>query len=1074
MTRRAWPVALLLFFSGACALLYQVVWMRALRLVFGASTPATAVVLAVFMGGLGYGSYWLGKRAEKSSAPLALYAKLELGIALSAAVSPVLLWWAQSAYFSLGGVSSLGTVGATLVRLLLSAVVLLPPTLLMGGTLPAAARAATNEDDHGRRATAWLYGANALGAVCGVLGSSFLLLEVFGTRMTLWLGCLINLLVAMVARSIARRRAETRADSATDATTKKEGLAEEPIEDSVAESGPGDGIAPSLALIAAGVVGFVFLLMELVWYRVLSPLLGGSSYTFGLILAFALLGIGLGGLVYASRPKDRPVSLNGFALTCALEGVFLAIPYLMGDNVALLALLTRGLGGLGMSGQLVSWSAVVALVVLPGAMVSGYQFPLLVALLGRARKGLAVHVGRAYAANTLGAIVGSLAGGFILFPLVAAEGAWRLAVVTLAVLALVCAWRAANTWSPARVLPGAIALLTIVSIYTAEGPTAVWRHSPIGAGRVDSLLTGLNRNGLQRWMNGRKRVVKKHLEGRESAIGLSLADDTILLVNGKSDGAAVNDAPTQVMGGLVGALRHPKVEHALVIGLGTGSTAGWIGALPEVKHVDAVEIEPAVLEVVEACRAVNQDVLNNPKVHVHLADAREVLLTTASRYDLVFSEPSNPYRAGVASLFTQEFYAAVKQRLRPGGVFVQWVQGYEIDARSVRIIYATLSSVFGSVESWRTDHNDLALIASDGLQAMDAKAMRARLAQEPFRSALSNAWRTEGLEGALAHYVARPGFAKQVAKDAGPMLINSDDRNLLEFALARAMGREHDFSVEDVRRVAMAQGADRPAGLIMGGDVDWSVVADAYISMGIAVGVSSPSLPELPDASNAQQRRRQAQQAWINRRPRDVVGAWETQNESPTNPVQRMVLADAYAQLGNAENAIPLIDAMRNTYPAESHIIEAKLHLARGNPSLATKSFARAIQSLRQQPWAHYELIKRSLPGVALALSRQSPGSMPEVVKLLAEPLSANVHDDRRRRLRFEIAMRSGDAVLCAEALADLEPHVPWRGSFLEQRVDCYTRNSHPRLGIATAELETFRRDAPEPFVPPAAPLPTQ
>jgi hypothetical protein len=141
---------------------------------------------------------------------------------------------------------------------------------------------------------------------------------------------------------------------------------------------------------------------------------------------------------------------------------------------------------------------------------------------------------------------------------------------------------------------------------------------------------------------------------------------------------------------------------------------------------------------------------------------------------------------------------------------------------------------------------------------------------------------------------------------------------------------------------------------------------------------------------------------------------------------------------------------------------------------LATTSFERAIHSLRKQPWAHYELIKRSLPGVALALARQLPSSMPEVVQLLAEPLSANVHDDRRRRLRFELAMRSGDANLCAEALTDLEPHVPWRGSFLEQRVDCYTRNSHPRLGIATAELETFRQSAPEPFSPPAAPLPTR
>ena len=157
------------------------------------------------------------------------------------------------------------------------------------------------------------------------------------------------------------------------------------------------------------------------------------------------------------------------------------------------------------------------------------------------------------------------------------------------------------------------------------------------------------------------------------------------------------------MRGLLGALSHPNPRRALVIGLGTGSTAGWLGAVPSIERVDVVELEPLILEVARACAPVNHDVLNNPKVHITIGDARETLLTTRDRYDVIASEPSNPYRAGIASLFTQEYYRAAADRLTDDGVFVQWVQAYEIDTPTLRTIYATLASVFPQVETWHTN-----------------------------------------------------------------------------------------------------------------------------------------------------------------------------------------------------------------------------------------------------------------------------------------------------------------------------------------------------------------------------------
>ena len=204
MPRHAYRIAPLLFFSGLCALIYQVAWLRELRLVFGASTPASAAVLAVFMGGLGVGSLLLGQRADRAARPLRLYANLEAGIALSAAASPLLLLGARAAYVAVHGTSALGPLWGTVARLLLSTLVLLPPTLLMGGTLPAAARASSVRTDSARRATAVLYGANTLGAVSGAALANFVLLEAAGTRATLWLGCGLNALVAVAARLVDR------------------------------------------------------------------------------------------------------------------------------------------------------------------------------------------------------------------------------------------------------------------------------------------------------------------------------------------------------------------------------------------------------------------------------------------------------------------------------------------------------------------------------------------------------------------------------------------------------------------------------------------------------------------------------------------------------------------------------------------------------------------------------------------------------------------------------------------------------------------------------------------------------
>jgi hypothetical protein len=580
-----------------------------------------------------------------------MYAFLEAGIAASAAITPLLILLVRAIYIGVGGTRVFGATAGTGVRLLLAALVFAVPTVLMGGTLPAVARALESDEDRGRRDVALLYGVNTLGAVTGCMVSTFVLFETFGTRLTLWIACLINLLVAVIARSLARSLPER-------------ARAEAEIHAEPSPEAPGDVSSTRVwfTLSAASVAGFVLCLMELVWYRMLGPLLGGSVFTFGVILAIALLGIGLGGLVYGLRSRGVTATLNGFAWTCMFEAVCVGIPYALGDRVAVLAAVLRPVGDISFGLRVAGWTLVAGIVVLPAALVSGVQFTLLIGLMGRGGRNVARDVGRVYAANTAGAIAGSLAGGFGMIPLLTAPGCWRFVVWALlvtGVLAIVLDLRRRPLAAMAPALLAVVAWLLV----RAEGPTAAWRHSPIGAGRVDvSRLR--SPNDVVAWEHDCRRAISWEKDGRESSVALDRADGLAFIVNGKVDGSVRGDAGTAVMAGIVGAMLHPHPTRAMVIGLGTGETAGWLAAIDSITDVDVAELESAILEVARQSAPVNHAALDNPKVHVEIGDARELLLTSRHRYSILMSEPSNPYRAGVASLFTQSYYEAVASGVR--------------------------------------------------------------------------------------------------------------------------------------------------------------------------------------------------------------------------------------------------------------------------------------------------------------------------------------------------------------------------------------------------------------------------
>jgi spermidine synthase len=1041
-------VALLLFGSGFCALVYQTAWLRMFRLVFGASTAASAAVLAIFMAGLGFGGLLLGRRADRQPSPLGLYAKLEAGIAVTAGLSPWLMAVAQWLYIALGGSARLGLGGSTVVRLVLSTLVLAVPTFLMGGTLPAVARAVERSADSGRRVVGLLYAVNTLGAVLGTLATTFFSLEVLGVRKSIWIAALLNLVVVLAARSLAREMAAAGSPPA---------VPDDEAALPATEEAPDKPAVGRFVTAAAAVVGFSFLLMELVWYRMLGPLLGGSSYTFGLILAVALLGIGAGGLLYGAGEGVRRPSLLAFAGTCSLEALLLIVPFALGDRLAVLAALLRPLAGAGFLALVAAWTVVAAVAVLPAAVVAGYQFPLLIALLGAGRRRVGREVGVTYAANTLGAIAGSIAGGFGLIPWLSAPGVWRLVVLLLLGLAGVAivlalgqetgrAARRAVLWPVAAGVLGLFGCL-------ATGPTAFWRHSPIGAGRV-ATAGWIGPNEIHNAMEGARQRIVWEADGVESSVALDLSNEYSFVVNGKSDGSALADAPTQVMSGLVGALMHPGARRALVIGLGTGSTAGWLAQVPTVERVDVVELEPAIVHVARTLSKINRDVLSNPKVHLVIGDGREVLLTTPESYDIVFSEPSNPYRAGVASLFSADFYRSVRRRLRPGGLFLQWLQGYELDPQVVRTAIATMASEFPAVESWRIQRGDLMLMGSLRPVVHDLDRIRGRIGGEPYRTAMARTWGVGGIEGLYAGYLASPAFARAVRQAEGNNL-NTDDRSILEFGFARNLGRFGLFRIGDLVKLAARRGENRPA--TTGAPLDWSRVDEMRAARSVYWEDDAPD--PAPPGDAALNLRAAARRAAGQGHGAEACARWFEQPEPPRTHADLLLAGECLADSGDPRT--PAIAAgLAREQPIEADLILARWNVAAGRPREAGEHLLAAFQRYHADPWVYRPLMDRSFR-LVLLLARKDRDLAARLFAALEAPFAVRMFDGERRITRVWLSRELDGPPRCAEPIAALEPHVPWDELFLANRYECYRQVGSPLAARAGKELEDFLAAAP-------------
>lgn len=749
------------FVSGAAGLAYEVLWSRHLSLLFGANAEAVGLVLAVFMSGLGLGSRAFGALADRARAPLRLYAALEAGIGLFALATGPLLSAVARAFPVLAAALGGGPAAVSGAKAVLAGAVLFPPAFLMGGTLPALARALAGGTARAPRVVSLLYAVNLLGAVCGAALTGFWAVENAGLAATMRGAAAADFAVAAVAFLAATRLLAPPLPEGGAATV------QEPLS-------PFARVALLAGLFASGAV---FMLDEVVFTRLLSLAFGVSSYSFSLVLVLCLLGLGIGGFAASTRAARAPVTLASFGRVQLASAAFAGLAMAAVPFVSRSLLLARQVPGLGFGASLGLKAALAAALLVPLASVAGAGMPLLLAFVAGRPGGVGTSVGRASLVNTAGTLAGSLATGFVL---VGAFGSQT----TLRIGALASLGAGLLALAAARERPGAAAVssagaLALAVLLVPRWPDWVFLRSDTYP-RMTPAATRLEFEQRRRVANVERLFFE---EGRNATVAVLQGPRTrTLLSNGHPEASDVGDMGTQLGVAIVPLALHPAPSDVLVVGFASGVTADAAARAPGVERVDVAELETAMFRAAARFAHVNNAVLANPKVRLRPVDARGLIAAGGRRWDVVLSEPSNLWRAGVSNLFTADFYASARGALKKGGIFAQWLQLYGLRWDTLRTVLATLVRSFPHTEVWWVDGGDVVLLGSESPIVASRDRAEAVLAGA-YREDLRRHFGPPEPAGFWARYLLGRADLEALVADVGR--VNTDDRPVVEFEAPR-------------------------------------------------------------------------------------------------------------------------------------------------------------------------------------------------------------------------------------------------------------------------------------------------
>ncbi len=747
-------ITVLLFFllSGFAALLYQTAWMREFSFVFGTSELAIATVLAAYMGGLSLGAAVAGRFAHRISRPVLVYGLLELGIGLSALVIPKAI--AASTFLSTllfgqaDGPPASSGFGLALFYVTCSFLILLIPTAMMGATLPLLTRYAVRRDEELGRRVGALYAINTLGAILGTLVAGFILLPRVGLSQTLLVGVVTNFIVFLLAAMLARSHPRLPDhESSVDRSQARAWIR-------------ADSILPLILL--SGVTSFAY---EILWTRLFSQVLGGTVYAFSTMLASFLTGLTLGSALAARFATTRERSVIGFAASQLAIVVSVLVAFACMDSFPTWA----GLGnGVVVAGVHLNDVGLAMLLLLPSTLAIGATFPFAVRITARGKDDAGPASARVYAWNTIGAIAGALGAGYFVIPSfgfaasVAVFAGMNLLLALLAILILM--ERRSKGLLVATALCGLCFLLI--------PPKTPWKLL-----RFSSLIRGSLPGEIAFSRVGRgASVLLLQREGFWFVTTNGLPEAGISPAN-----EVAGDLTNKWLSSLPSMAR-PDTEDLLVVGFGGGLV---VEDIPKsVKHIDVIELEPAVIEAnrfIAAQRFV--DPLSDPRIRVIENDARGAMVLTEKRYDGIVSQPSHPWTAGASHLYTKEFFELSKEHLNPGGVFVQWIGLGFVDEELLRVLVATLQDVFPYVRVYRPPPYGAVLFVGSDEPLLIEETVEQAIAASPrsFRRMGIQTVEEVAMSIALDEQGAR-AFAENV-------LVSTDDQNILQTRSPRILSK---------------------------------------------------------------------------------------------------------------------------------------------------------------------------------------------------------------------------------------------------------------------------------------------
>jgi spermidine synthase len=971
-TSRSKTLVLWFFFlSGVSGLIYEVVWARLLERVMGASVYSITTVLTVFMAGLALGSFIAGKIIDRRSDPLRIYGVLEGLIGVFCLLVPVIVAATIPIYRAAyqGFEATFHTF--SLIRFLISGIVLLIPTTLMGATLPVLSKYFTTRYDNLGMTVGRLYAVNTFGAVIGSFAAGFVLMPSFGIMGTVFIAAGINIVVsALVFARYRREKAEAgggRAPKVGKRDVKRPGMSDRERRgrsDSERRRGREGNVepaqresrnwVPTLVLVALACSGFAALVYQVAWMRTLSLIIGSSVYAMSLILTAYILGLAIGTTVF-SRFVDRSrhlLSAFGTLQVGIGAAAILVVPVLGKLPVWMVAVVDSNKGSFATL-MFVEFAIVFLIVLIPTVLMGGI-FPTAIRLCTRRVESIGRSVGNVYAANTVGNILGAFAGGFLLIPWLGIQRTIAVAVVVNLVLGITILLSGTSPTRARKFVTAGVAALLLVAVVPA---VPSWDPVIMSSGAY--LYADTYMKEARSWDVSREDAIRLfgtvlyHKEGVATTVTVRQARSEIYLQsNGKTEASTGPDMRTQKLLAHAPMMLHQDPRDVLVIGLASGVTVGAALSYP-VESIDCVEIAPAMIEVAETFFAeANGHCMDDPRLRMVIEDGRNHVAFTARRYDVMISQPSNPWIAGISNLFTREFFALARDRMNPGGVVGMWFQAYNMSPDEFRMIVRTFSEVFADASVWELDPGvDYMLVGTVGEMELDYKLLTERLADQSIGADL----RSVGIRTPLDYTGLFLMGSGAMRSYAGDVPIHTDNGLQLEFSAPKNMYRQSKAE----QLIGLDSYRSNPGiiltGLPEGGEgervaeaVESRALCRRFLGRGMVaeeMGRLEEALNAYSDATNASPGEPEAMEALSRllchlgsalnreRHPEEALRYFEAAvKEAPDLPQPKCLLGTEYVKRGRIADAEAEFSRVLELDPnyAEAHLNMAMIHETRG------------------------------------------------------------------------------------------------------------------------------------------------